>query len=286
MQLYAFNQQKEKVFVEHAEKQADFYCMECGSIMRRRGGLYKQPHFYHLQAPSHCRQEGKSLEHLAIQQHILKSLGESCRMEAAFPEIDRIADLAWHEKNLIFEVQCSKISVEEVRARSQDYSSIGWNVIWILYDATFHQRKASPVERFLSSQTHYFASIRGDNEVFIYDSFDPIDDRGIRIRKKAPLFSIDLASIVEREQKTSDIPNLSPYMAARCATWHFSAMGDSIDLLQNCAKDSQDGRNKYVHLFIESNTKKLKLYNRLYYIINNLFSKLYKILLQKTCLKD
>ena len=154
----------------------------------------KKLHFYHLETSPQCRQEGKSFEHLFIQQHIQNICGNMSSMEVSFPEIQRIGDVAWFPKKLIFEVQCSPISPLEVESRCKDYAKIGWRVIWILHDKRYHKRKVSSAELYLSSQTHYFASILDDQEVIIYDSFDPIKD-GRRLQRKKPLFSIDLAHI-------------------------------------------------------------------------------------------
>ncbi|MBS0620361.1 MAG: hypothetical protein JSS61_02755 [Verrucomicrobia bacterium] len=141
----------------HADRNHEYICPECGSILRIRGGLHRQRHFYHLRPDRRCNQSKKSLEHLLIQLHLQK-LFVSAEIERPFPEIGRIADVAYPEKNIVFEVQCSPLSREEAEGRCKDYASIGFRVIWLLYDRRFNQKKLSAAEAYLRENGCYFVS--------------------------------------------------------------------------------------------------------------------------------
>lgn len=170
MQVYAQNTQGEQVFVERASRQHDYFCLECGGKVRVRGGPIKQLHFFHTGPRSSCRQHAKSQEHLAVQLILEQTIGSACRQEAFCKEIGRVADLLWEDKKIVFEVQCSPISSEEIEARIHDYRSIGYEVVWILHDRTFNQWRISAAEFFLQRHTHYFTNMGSDGGT-IYDQY-------------------------------------------------------------------------------------------------------------------
>ena len=115
MQFFAYYQDQIS-FSEEALKGRDYRCPECHGRLRVKEGLHRRKHFFHLHPPIHCRQSKKSELHLTIQKVISASLpsGESF-LEKRFPSIQRIADIVWEPKHLIFEVQCSPISLQEVK---------------------------------------------------------------------------------------------------------------------------------------------------------------------------
>lgn len=187
MQLYALDREKKLIFAGDALKQTDYFCLECESPVRRRGGLHRKDHFYHLEALRDCRQNGKTLEHLNVQFFCLQALPQGeCVLEKRFPDINRIADVVWEPKKLIFEIQCSPISSNEVYERNQDYKKIGYEVVWILHDKRFNQKRLSGAEHFLYSSPHYFTNMTEEGKGEIYDQFSLID-RGLRLNRLKPL---------------------------------------------------------------------------------------------------
>lgn len=125
MQLYAFDVNNRLVFSSHAHKQKNYICPECKGIVRLRGGLQRQNHFFHQEAVRTCRQSGKSVQHLAVQYFFLDRLPEGeCALEHSFPEIGRIGDVVWFQEKIVFEIQCSFITAAEVQARNSDYASL------------------------------------------------------------------------------------------------------------------------------------------------------------------
>src|SRR3989304_586835 len=130
MQIYALEHSLRPVPAAKAVKQKDYICPECQGKVRLRRGLYKHPHFFHQKKNTRCLQHHKSLPHLQAQMKILSllPLGQAT-MEKPFPAIGRIADLAWEEKQIIFEVQYSTIASEEVKERNQGYAKQSHKVV-------------------------------------------------------------------------------------------------------------------------------------------------------------
>ena len=198
MQLFALDSQDQLTSALKADKSQDYFCFECQGIVRRRGGPHRQPHFFHLGQTAHCHLSGKGMAHLQIQCRLAELLGESV-LEQRFPSIGRIADVAWISEGLIFEVQCSPISAEEIAARNSAYATLGFQVVWILHDRQFNQRKVSSAESFLADSIHYFSNMNANGQGIIYDQFD-IKKRGRRLKKLPPL-PVDLSQPMKHESR-------------------------------------------------------------------------------------
>ena len=228
MQVYAVDRDNKRIFIEAAERGIDYFCLECREKVRLRGGPHVQLHFYHLLGESACRLNGKSEEHIALQREIVNSCGEGegkgkggCQEEVLFPEIGRIADVVWYEKKIIFEVQCSPISAQEVRERNRDYQRVGFDVVWILHDKTFNKRKVTAAEATLEKHTHYFAY-----ETTIYDVCD-VRHQGRRVHHflKRPI------QIGQLKQVDKTMPLAGPKaILNRYATWRHSFGADLLQL--------------------------------------------------------
>ena len=166
MQLYALEEER-PILAHEAKKQKNYRCPECLNPLRLREGPHRQAHFYHLKTHTLCRQHKKSLTHLRLQLLLSKQLPGS-RIERPFPKIGRIADVAWEKEKLIFEIQCSPISLKEAEERCRDYQKLQFRVVWILHDQRFNKKTLSPAEGFLRTQPCYFANAQ---EIF-YDQFE------------------------------------------------------------------------------------------------------------------
>lgn len=232
MQVYALDLNNRRIFVERAERSLTYTCLECGNPVRLRGGPHIHLHFYHVLSEGKCRLNGKSSAHIRLQQLIQKSCGGNCEQEFHFKEINRIADVIWPEKRIIFEVQCSPITADEVKKRIADYASVGFAVIWILHDQEFNKRKVSAAEAFLRAHTHYFAY-----QDCIYDQCDVIS-KGIRYKRffQTPL---DVAKLQIYEHRDRDVFTPFPQVILqRLATWQYHIQGDLLDTL--IRKDFKD----------------------------------------------
>lgn len=172
---------------EQARKGSDYVCPECRATLRLRDGGQRTPHFFHIESSPFCEQHTKSMEHIQTQLHIIDSLprGEAT-MEQGFHSIGRIADVAWMNQRIVFEVQCSYIKPLEALARNKDYASIGFRVIWILHDKRYNKKIAPVAEILLREQGAYFTNIDADRRGIIYDQFE-IFDLQRRIHKERPI---------------------------------------------------------------------------------------------------
>jgi competence protein CoiA len=174
MQLYALDQGK-PLFASDAEKGKSYQCPECNAPVRVRGGPSRQIHFYHPVLPKKCRQHEKSQEHIRLQWKLFELFGPSeSQIECPFPTIGRIADVVWHPKKLIFEIQCSPIPLEEVQCRILDYNLAGYEVVWILHDKQFNKKNLSAAEHFLRNIPCYFTNIDKTGFGIVYDQFEVI----------------------------------------------------------------------------------------------------------------
>lgn len=169
MQYFAL--EKESLLVASDAVKGNLYsCPECSSVLRVRSGPHRQPHFYHVRRPLSCRQHEKSLTHLQVQKVICEKLPPNEGwLEHSFSAIKRIADVAWLPKNIIFEIQCSPISLEEVQGRCQDYESLGIVPIWILHDQRYNQKKLTAAEHYLRTRLCFFTNIDENGEGEFYD---------------------------------------------------------------------------------------------------------------------
>lgn len=220
-----------------AIKQKKYLCPECHLPVRLRGGPHRQVHFYHLREAKSCSQHKKTEEHLGLQLALASSIpiGEA-KIERAFPEIKRIADVAWETQKIVFEIQCSVISLEEVEKRCSDYRLTGWELLWILSDRRFNRKHLSAAEYYLRQQTCYFSHWRRHalhtqaNPIFaftyIYDQYEIIN-RFQRIYK-GPKIKIDPILIKTHYAENAPAFSLPPSLQNRWDSWKLRVEGDIL----------------------------------------------------------
>lgn len=215
MQLYAYDPLGHLIFSYHAKRQQNYCCLECGSIVRLREGHIRKPHFYHLTKTS-CRQSEKSLTHLQLQIYLKQNLPENeASLEHRFPDIRRIADVAWHPQKIIFEIQCSPMTKEEMEARVESYKSVGYQVVWVLHDRQFNKWRLSAMESGLLEIPHYYTNMDEKGKGLIYEQWRHID-KGIRLHTLPPL-SVDLTKPYRKnklgfEGDIGSLPESHPYL--------------------------------------------------------------------------
>lgn len=222
MQLYALDNGK-IISAEQAEKTRDYICLECETLVRLRSGFHRRSHFFHLVNERKCRLNGKSMQHLQVQFYI-QSLIPECRLENPFPAIKRIADIFWEEKGIVFEIQCSPISAEEIKERNKDYRSLGCEIVWILHDDRYNKGHFTAAEFYLLNTTHYYTNINTYGEGFIYDQFS-IYRKGMRFhRKRALKIEIHRPNYLKEALKPE-----WHFIENRVAKWPLYFSGDLLD---------------------------------------------------------
>jgi competence protein CoiA len=230
MSLHAYDSNSLIIQAKSARKQINYYCIECKEIVQLRGGPYRQFHFYHIE-PTHCRQSQKGPIHLQLQCYFLKHLPtDDCKLEHPFHSIRRIADVAWLSRKIVFEIQYSPIRAEEVLARNQDYSSEGWQVIWILHDRRFNQFRLSAAEKALRFSPYYYTNMNEQGKGFIYDQFDIIE-RGFRYCRLPPL----IVQVSMQELNHRQSAELL-FVVERIKYWRMGLVGDLCTLYESNPK--------------------------------------------------
>lgn len=92
------------------------------------------------------------------------------KLELPFPSIERIADAAWDKEKVVFEIQCSPMTAEELRARNRDYASLGWKTIWIFHETRYNKRRITAAEGSVWKRAHYYTNIdqTGNGDFFTH----------------------------------------------------------------------------------------------------------------------
>ncbi|HLB52370.1 MAG TPA: competence protein CoiA family protein [Chlamydiales bacterium] len=160
----------EVIYAADADPKTTYLCLGCSAPVRIRRGLHRLPHFYHLQSAKRCHLYSKSEDHYILQLQICELfIPYKLEVEHPFFDIQRIADLIWEEKKIIFEIQCSKIEPHEAKQRIIDYRKVGYEVVWLLDDRIFNKKILRPSEAFLREQTSYFFSFHRATFSTFYD---------------------------------------------------------------------------------------------------------------------
>lgn len=233
MQIGALDSSDTLIFAENANKHQDYQCVECRQIVRLRRGIHRKAHYYHIQPNRICKQHTKGMPHLMLQQFLQNILPEGeAELECRFASIGRIADVAWHPKKLIYEIQCSPISAEEIKARNQSFASLGYQIVWIFHDVRYNQYRLSAAENSIIDQPHYYSDMNDEGEGKIYDQFSIIAN-GRRVQR-LPILSIDLSTpkflndVALRSRK-----KLPFILQRRAKNWPLIFSGDTIDCSLN-----------------------------------------------------
>ena len=169
MALFA-KDKDETVSAWDAETGKRYECLECQTPLKLRTSKLKFPHFYHVSTSRYCRLYSKSEKHLLIQYEIQKKIPGTI-LEKPFPSIGRIADVVWEEKQMIFEIQCSFITEKEVKERTEEYRSLGYEIIWLLDDRKFNKKHLSAAENWIRCK--YFV----DKNLLFYDQLEIVRDQ-------------------------------------------------------------------------------------------------------------
>lgn len=286
MQICALDPTDSLVFATNANKHQDYQCLECKEKVRLRRGLHRQAHFYHLQPNRLCRQHSKGMPHLMLQ-HFLQNIlpEEEAEIECPFPAIGRIADVAWHPQKLIYEIQCSPISAEEVRARNQSYASIGYQVVWIFHNDRYNQYRLTSAESVLADHPHYFTDMNALGEGSIFDQPSSIIN-GKRV-SRLPSLSIDPSTpkfLMKHDLK--QCRKLPSVLKRRAKEWPLIFSGDAVDV---CLTDQEHAFSLKAkeQALSENDLPVLFLLKFFYHLVQNWIFRPYqailKLILERAC---
>jgi len=230
MQIFSFDKSRRLISAEYAKKGIDYYCRECNGTVRLRGGIHRKNHFFHLSPSRSCRQHKKSLTHLQVQTYLQRLLPKGqCELEKHFSPINRIADVVWEPCKIVYEVQCSPISKEEVENRNKDYFSIGYNIVWILHERCFNHWRVKSAELFLMQSPHYFTNINPLGKGVIYDQISVCHHGFRKTFKKIYGVSLVRACDSANVNVWKEKKELSQFLMSRLQTWPLYFENDVVD---------------------------------------------------------
>lgn len=291
MQLCALDSHNTLVFAQKAHKHQDYICLECCNTVRVRSGAHRQPHFYHIKPNNACRQHSKGMAHLLLQYYLKAQLPEDeAFIEYRFADINRIADVVWITKRLVYEIQYSPISAEEIIARNNAYASIGYQVIWILHDQRYNKDKLTSAEDILQTTTHYFSNMNANGEGVVYDELS-LHANGLR-NFRLPRRTIDLTSPKSMHESIFQSLEHFPHpLKQRAIHWTLYFAGDTLDRCQNLVnnpdKDLKEAIDHLHNLFAEEDFLSKPLGRTLYKIYRRYiavpYTALFRLFLERAC---
>lgn len=140
----ALTANNQHITAEQAEKEKNktnknqYLCPACQEAVFLKNGLQNQAHFAHY-AHSSCAvfSEGETSEHLSGKKLLyewFKKQNIPCQMEAYLPKLQQRPDLLiWLEPDwpVAIEFQCSSLSSEKMRERTEGYLQNGYDIFWI-----------------------------------------------------------------------------------------------------------------------------------------------------------
>ncbi len=136
--------------------------------------------------------------HRSIQEYILSKLPEGeAIIEYSLP--NHYADVAWIEKKILFEIQCSPLPIEKAVKRVKDYHEMGFSLVWILHEKSFNRKSLNRSELYLRGQVAYYTNLSVTSHGVIYDQYEHYRD-GKRILRSKPL-PVDIAKPIYKKNK-------------------------------------------------------------------------------------
>jgi competence protein CoiA len=224
MQWIALDENRHPITACRALKQTRYACPECSGFVQLRSGPHRKAHFYHMRAASLCAQHKKTEEHFGLQLLLASRIPDNkAQIERAFPEIGRIADVAWETRKIVFEIQCSPISLQEVQTRCLDYCSIGWDILWILSDKRFNKKRLGAAEAFLRLQTSYYSHW---DEKLLYDQREVLHH--FHRIYKSPRVAINPVELAAHSPQDTPACALPPSLQQRWDSWKWRADKDIL----------------------------------------------------------
>ncbi|MFS9259024.1 competence protein CoiA family protein [Streptococcus infantis] len=130
-----------------------YYCPACGTSVRMRKGKNVRAHFAH-ESLKKCDffHENEGPEHLENKKRLFYWAKENdeVEMEYPIPELKQIADI-FINKKIALEIQCSPISCELLRERSNGYRRLGIQVLWLVGQKLWLKERLTHLQRDLLS---------------------------------------------------------------------------------------------------------------------------------------
>lgn len=165
--LVAENDLKEKCFISKLTseeikkaKKEKWFCPGCHSQVIIKSGKVNRSHFAHkTRETCDLFSENESEEHLKGKELIANNCDKysiEYEVEAFLPELKQRPDVLIQEK-IAIEFQCSALSLERFKERTESYLNNGYQVIWLLGEKFHLKNKLSALQK----QFIYFSESKG-----------------------------------------------------------------------------------------------------------------------------
>ena len=132
--LFALNKDRERVFIDEALSDQDYFCPECGEKMVQRHGeimTHCFAHYPNTQCIDNWHYD-ESAWHFKYQSLFPK---ENQEIILEFDGKKHRADVCYEERKVVIEIQGDRLRQTEFIARNDFFKSLGYHVIW-LFDQT------------------------------------------------------------------------------------------------------------------------------------------------------
>lgn len=169
--------QLSKVELQHLKKQHQFFCPQCDEPLQLKAGAIRIPHFSHYRN-SMCEtffSDRESETHLLGKQHLFElftQLRLSPTLEPYLPHIQQRPDLLLTNNSAQYaiEFQCSQLSLERFRERTNGYLSTNIIPIWIV-SAPMEKLQYTGLQKIAINHTmaQYVQKNKGQHFLITYD---------------------------------------------------------------------------------------------------------------------
>lgn len=196
--LIAENDLKEKCFISKLTseeikkaKKEKWFCPGCHSQVIIKSGKVNRSHFAHkTRETCDLFSENESEEHLKGKELIANNCdkyGIEYEVEAFLPELNQRPDVLIQEK-IAIEFQCSALSLERFKERTESYLNNGYQVIWLLGEKFHLKNKLSALQKqfiyFSESKGFYMWELDVDNHKIYLDYFITYDSSELFFDRK------------------------------------------------------------------------------------------------------
>ena len=104
---------------------------------------------------------------------------------------------------------------DSVAAGTDDYHLLGYDVVWILHDQRYNQRRLTALEASMTHTPHYYSNMNAKGKGFIYDQWQWVE-KGLR-KERLKALPIEITKVYRSRS--------SPYLM-RPDTWSVKCIGD------------------------------------------------------------
>ncbi|WP_158318779.1 competence protein CoiA [Robertmurraya kyonggiensis] len=169
--------------LEAMRKKEEFYCRSCSEKMILKIGTQRIPHFAHEKGSECTEYDRESEYHMSGKIKLFEWLeiqGLSPEMECYYPPIKQRADIAftYEEKTYCIEFQCSTISAEVFRRRTEGYRKLLLHPIWILGGKNINRKQTHKLS--LTNFHYLFLKETANREVYL-PAYCPQTNQFIRL---------------------------------------------------------------------------------------------------------